>query len=123
MENIDTPLSEEVAKQASKKITNLKSKIDEDKDLQNSILRDYTNDARIANKFIKKICIALLVLCFFLVGGLIGTSIYNQHLINKANKEHNQQMLDFITCTDFETTMEIITDNEAVNHGNLTLDK
>ena len=80
------------------------------------VLRDTIDDYR-ADARRKMIAMCLLIVLS--ISAITGMSIYNSYLLNKQAEKHQQEMLNFLGEYDFETTMEIITDNASANSGSI----
>lgn len=138
MKNIDVKLSEEVAKEASKKINCAKKELEENKDSFNLFLRETVNDSREHVAFLKKIVkillISFIIFAVVAVGGLIAMGIYNQHLIKNMAYDNSQKMkqmaddnaqkiMDFMNQFDFYSEVEILNELSDYNQNNLNITK
>jgi len=138
MRNIDVKLSEEVAKEASKKINNAKKELEENKDSFNLFLKETIGDSRSHVSFLKKIVrillISFIVFAVVAVGGLIAMGVYNQHLIKSMSDDNAQKMkqmaddnaqkmMDFLNQFDFYSEVEIMNELSDYNQNNLNISK
>lgn len=123
MKDIDIELSEKVAEEASKQMTQLKKDIDENKSAHISLLEDILSDNKEQRKFLKSICVALLVVVFLIALGSFAASVYNQKLLRDMSTESEQKIFDFISNADFNSSVEMTTDNNSENNGSISVRK
>ena len=102
MKDVDVPLSEEVAKQASKEINELKRNLDSNKDAHISLLNDVLGDMRDQRKFLKTISIFLCVLCFILVVGISILGVWNQIILKRIAENNVNTFVDFVSSLDIK---------------------
>lgn len=102
MKDVDVPLSEEVAKQASKEINELKRNLDSNKDAYISLLQDVLGDMRDQRKFLKTILIFLCVLCFILVVGISILGVWNQIILKRIAENNVNTFVDFVSSLDIK---------------------
>ena len=123
MDNIDIEISEKVAEEAGKQINLLKKEIESDKNAHISLLEDVLSDVKEQRKFLKFISISLFILLFAVIIGSFILSLVNQKLLKDCTVQNTEKMLDFISTTDFNSNVEMITDNNSENNGNLSVTK
>ena len=123
MNNIDIEISEKVAEEAGKQMQQLKREIESNKTAHISLLEDILSDVKEQRKFLKSISVSLFVLLFIVIAGSFGLSIYNQKLLKDCTVQNTEKMLDFISTTDFNSNVEMITDNNSENNGDLSITK
>ena len=121
MKNFDIEISEKVAEEAGKQMNQLKKEIESNKDIKLSILQDAIQDIREQRKFLKSICTLLIILLFIIVSGSFMLGIYNQKLLKDCTIQNAEKIFDFISTTDFNSSVEMATDNNSENNGNLSL--
>jgi len=114
MKSLDIEISEKVAKEASKQMTQLRKEIENNKDVHILLLKDTLSDMRSERKFIKGLSMFLCSFIILLIIGIIGIGIYGQRTLKNAFN-------DFINSTELSTSVEMCTDNNSVNYGNLTV--
>lgn len=131
MTNIDVELSQEVAKEASKKINTAKKELEENKDSYNLFLRETVADLR---KNLKKVLIGYIVTVFVFIIAMAVVGIYSEHLVkNMADKnahqikemvdDNAQKMSDFMNQFDFYSEVEIMNELSDYNQNNLNITK
>lgn len=113
MKNLDIEISEKVAEEASKQMNQLKKEIEQDKVAHISLLEDILLDVKEQRKFLKSVSISLFVLLFIVIAGSFGLSLYNQKLLKDCSVENTEKIFDFISCTDFNSSVEMTTDNNS----------
>lgn len=123
MKNLDIEISEKVAEEASKQMQQLKKEIDLDKNAHISLLEDILSDVKEQRKFLKSIVISLFILLFIVISGSFGLSLVNQKLLKDCTIENTEKIFDFISTTDFNSSVEMITDNNSENNGSLSISK
>lgn len=123
MDDIDIEISEKVAEEAGKQINLLRKEIEQDKNAHISLLEDILSDIKEQRKFLKSIAISLFILLFMVIVGSFGLSLYNQKLLKECSIENAEKIFDFISTTDFNSNVEMITDNNSENNGNLSITK
>ena len=123
MKNFDIEISEKVAEEAGKQMNQLKKEIESNKDIKLSILQDAIQDIREQRKFLKSICTLLIILLFIIVSGSFMLGIYNQKLLKDCTIQNAEKIFDFISTTDFNSSVEMATDNNSENNGNLSIIK
>ncbi len=123
MKNLDIEISEKVAEEAGKQILQLKKEIEQDKNAHISLLEDILSDAKEQRKILKSICISLFIILFMVIIGSFGLSLYNQKILKDCTVENTEKIFEFISTTDFNSSVEMITDNDSENNGNLSITK
>lgn len=123
MDNIDIEISEKVAEEAGKQIQQLKREIESNKTAHISLLEDILSDVKEQRKFLKFISISLFILLLVVIIGSFGLSLVNQKFLKDCTVQNTEKMLDFISTTDFNSNVEMITDNNSENNGNLSITK
>jgi hypothetical protein len=123
MNNIDIEISEKVAEEAGKQMQQLKREIESNKTAHISLLEDILSDVKEQRKFLKFISISLFILLLVVIIGSFGLSLVNQKFLKDCTVQNTEKMLDFISNTDFNSNVEMITDNNSENNGNLSITK
>ena len=123
MNNIDIEISEKVAEEAGKQMQQLKREIESNKTAHISLLEDILSDVKEQRKFLKLISISLFILLLVVIIGSFGLSLVNQKFLKDCTVQNTEKMLDFISTTDFNSNVEMITDNNSENNGNLSITK
>ena len=123
MNNIDIEISEKVAEEAGKQMQQLKREIESNKTAHISLLEDILSDVNEQRKFLKFISISLFILLLVVIIGSFGLSLVNQKFLKDCTVQNTEKMLDFISNTDFNSNVEMITDNNSENNGNLSITK
>lgn len=123
MNNLDIEISEKVAEEAGKQMQQLKREIESNKTAHISLLEDILSDVKEQRKFLKFISISLFILLLVVIIGSFGLSLVNQKFLKDCTVQNTEKMLDFISTTDFNSNVEMITDNNSENNGNLSITK
>ena len=123
MDNIDIEISEKVAEEAGKQMQQLKREIESNKTAHISLLEDILSDVKEQRKFLKFISISLFILLLVVIIGSFGLSLVNQKFLKDCTVQNTEKMLDFISTTDFNPNVEMITDNNSENNSNLSITK
>ena len=123
MKNLDIEISEKVAEEAGKQMNQLKKEIESNKDVKLSILQDAIQDIREQRKFLKSICLLLIILLFIIVLGSFMLGMYNQKLLKDCTIQNTEKIFEFVSNTDFNFNAEMNTDNDSENNGNMTISK
>ena len=123
MDNIDIEISEKVAEEAGKQMQQLKREIESNKTAHISLLEDILSDVKEQRKFLKFISISLFILLLVVIIGSFGLSLVNQKFLKDCTVQNTEKMLDFISTTDFNSNVEVITDSNSENNGNLSITK
>ena len=123
MNNFDIEISEKVAEEAGKQMQQLKREIESNKTAHISLLEDILSDVKEQRKFLKFISISLFILLLVVIIGSFGLSLVNQKFLKDCTVQNTEKMLDFISTTDFNSNVEMITDNNSENNGNLSITK
>lgn len=123
MNNIDIEISEKVAEEAGKQMQQLKREIESNKTAHISLLEDILSDVKEQRKFLKFISISLFILLLVVIIGSFGLSLVNQKFLKDCTVQNTEKMLDFISNTDFNSSVEMTTDNNSENNGNLSITK
>ena len=123
MNNIDIEISEKVAEEAGKQMQQLKREIESNKTAHISLLEDILSDVKEQRKFLKFISISLFILLLVVIIGSFGLSLVNQKFLKDCTVQNTEKMLDFISTTNFNSNVEMITDNNSENNGNLSITK
>ena len=123
MNNIDIEISEKVAEEAGKQMQQLKREIESNKTAHISLLEDILSDVKEQRKFLKFISISLFILLLVVIIGSFGLSLVNQKFLKDCTVQNTEKMLDFISTTDFNSSVEMTTDNNSENNGNLSITK
>ena len=89
--------------------------------IDEKILYDYTRDAHFENRMSKLLLLAMTLVLALMVVGTVIICISNQRSMEKL-AEHNAEMIvDFLSQYDFETTVDVTTDNNMFSAGNVTV--
>lgn len=123
MNSIDIEISEKVAEEAGKQMQQLKREIESNKTAHISLLEDILSDVKEQRKFLKLISISLFILLLVVIIGSFGLSLVNQKFLKDCTVQNTEKMLDFISTTDFNSNVEMITDDNSKNNGNLSITK
>lgn len=123
MDNIDIEISEKVAEEAGKQMQQLKREIESNKTAHISLLEDILSDVKEQRKFLKFISISLFILLLVVIIGSFGLSLVNQKFLKDCTVQNTEKMLDFISTTDFNSNVEMITDNNSENNSSLSITK
>ena len=118
--DLDFEISEKVAAEAGRQMTQLKKDIESDKNAHISLLEDILSDNKEQRKFLKSICVALLAIVFVVIIGSFGAGVYNQKLLKNMSTENTEKIFEFISNTDFNSSVEMNTDNNS-NAENITI--
>lgn len=121
MNNIDIEISEKVAEEAGRQMSQLKKEIDSDKNAHISLLEDILADVKEQRKFLKSILVSMIVVVIIVILGSFALSLWNQKLLRDASIENSQKIFDFISNTDFDSSVEMSTDNNSQNYGSLSI--
>lgn len=121
--DIDMPLSEHVAKEASQKINKLNNELEDNKDSFILFLKEVVGDSRDHVKFLRKIIIGLFIALCLSIAGLIGLSVYHQHATSKQAKENTKQIMDFFNEFDFYSEIELMNEESDFNYNNVSVTK
>lgn len=113
MSNVDIEISKKVAEEASRQMTDLKKQIESDKNAHISLLEDILSDVKEQRKFLKFISISLFVTLFVVIIGSFGLSLYNQKLLKDCTIDNTEKIFDFISNTEFTSSVEMKTDNNS----------
>lgn len=111
--SIDIEISEKIAEEAGKQMNLLKKEIESDKNAHISLLEDILSDAKEQRKFLKSICVSLFIILFMVIAGSFGLSLYNQKILKDCTVENTEKIFEFISNTDFNSSVEMTTDNNS----------
>ena len=123
MGDVGIEVSEKGAEGAGKQMQQLKREIESNKTAHISLLEDILSDVKEQRKFLKFISISLFILLLVVIIGSFGLSLVNQKFLKDCTVQNTEKMLDFISTTDFNSNVEMITDNNSENNGNLSITK
>lgn len=121
--SLDIEISEKVAQEASRQMQQLKKEIEQDKNAHISLLEDVLSDVKEQRKFLKSISISLFILLFIVIAGSFGLSLYNQKILKDCTVENTEKIFEFISTTEFDSSIEMQTDNDSTNYGSITVQK
>ena len=121
--SLDIEISEKIAEEASRQMQQSKKEIEQDKNAHISLLEDILSDVKEQRKFLKSISISLFILLFIVIAGSFGLSLYNQKLLKECSVENTEKIFDFISNTEFESSVQMQTDNDSTNYGSITVQK
>lgn len=113
MRDIDIEISRKVAEEASRQMNDLKKEMESDKNAHISLLEDILSDVKEQRRFLKSISISLFILLFIVIAGSFGLSLYNQKLLADASAQNAEKIFDFISTTDFNSSVEMTTDGDS----------
>lgn len=113
MKDIDIEISKKVAEEASRQMNDLKKEMDTNKNAHISLLEDILSDVKEQRCFLKSISISLFILLFIVIVGSFGLSLYNQKLLADASAQNAEKIFDFISTTDFNSSVEMTTDGDS----------
>jgi hypothetical protein len=123
MKNLDIEISEKVAEEAGKRMNQLKKEIEGNKNAHISLLEDILSDVKEQRKFLKSISVSLFILLFIVVAGSFMLGMFNQKLLKDCTIQNTEKIFEFISNTDFNSSVEMTTDNNSENNGNLSIIK
>ena len=121
--SLDIEISEKIAEEASRQMQQLKKEIEQDKNAHISLLEDVLSDVKEQRKFLKSISISLFILLFIVIAGSFGLSLYNQKILKDCTVENTEKIFEFISTTEFESSVQMQTDNDSTNYGSITVHK
>lgn len=121
--SLDIEISEKIAEEASRQMQQLKKEIEQDKNAHISLLEDVLSDVKEQRKFLKSISISLFILLFIVIAGSFGLSLYNQKILKDCTVENTEKIFEFISTTEFESSVQMQTDNDSTNYGSITVQK
>lgn len=84
-----------------------------DKEVYTSLLEDMLDDFREQRRFLKTVLASMIAVVFLVLTGAFALSIYNQTLLKNSAAETTQRIFDFITGAEFNTSIEMNTDNNS----------
>ena len=113
MNNVDIEISKKIAEESSRQMTDLKKQIESDKNAHISLLEDILSDVKEQRKFLKFISISLFITLFVVIIGSFGLSLYNQKLLKDCTIDNTEKIFDFISNTEFTSSVEMKTDNSS----------
>ena len=123
MRNLDIQISEKIAEEASKQISEIKKELEDDKNAHIQLLGDTIKDCHNERKFIKNIAIILCILISMSVIGSFILGMYNQRLLKEMSNDNTNKMLEFLSNYSFNASANIDVDNESNNAGNISIEK
>lgn len=123
MKNLDIEISEKVAEEAGKQMNQLKKEIEGNKNAHISLLEDILSDVKEQRKFLKSISVSLFILLFIVVAGSFMLGMFNQKLLKDCTIQNTEKIFEFISNTDFNSSVEMTTDNNSENNDNLSIIK
>lgn len=95
----------------------------EDKKVDDKILYDYTRDAHFENRMSKLIILVLAFVIALMVVGTVIICLSNQRAMERLAKHNSELLMDFMSQYDFETTIDVTTDRNMFNAGNVTIQR
>lgn len=113
MKDLDIEISRKVAEEAGRQMNDLKKEMENDKNAHISLLEDILSDVKEQRRFLKSISISLFILLFIVIAGSFGLSLYNQKLLSDASAQNAEKIFDFISTTDFNSSVEMTTDGDS----------
>lgn len=120
MNNLDIEISEKVAQEASKQMNQLKKELESDKNAHISLLEDILGDFKEQRNFLKSFISFLFIVVFVSIASSFFLSLYNQKLLKDSSIKNTEKIFDFISNTDFNSSVEMTTDNNS-NAENITI--
>ncbi len=132
--DMDIPISEQVAKEASEKVCTIKHELEDNKDSYIAFMKDVLMDSREHSRFLKKVVIIAFVVLAFAIAGVFGLTVYNQRAMkamadeNARNltdmaKQTTEEFVDFLTNADMCSEYEMIVKDESFNLGDMNVTK
>lgn len=93
----------------------------EDKKIDDNILYDYTRDAHFENRMSKMIIIVMAFVIALMVVGTVIICLSNQRAMERMAEHNSELIIDFMSQYDFETTIDVTTDRNMFNAGNVQI--
>ena len=95
----------------------------EDKKIDEHILYDYTRDAHYENRMSKLIILVMAFVIALMVVGTVIICLSNQRSMERLAEHNSELIMDFMSQYDFETTIDVTTDRNLFNAGNVTIQR
>lgn len=130
--DMDIPISEQVAKEASEKVCTIKHELEDNKDSYIAFMKDVLTDSREHSRFLKKVVIIAFVVLGLTIAGVFGLTVYNQRAMkamadeNARNltdmaKQTTEEFMNFLTDVDLCSEYEMIVKDESFNLGDMNV--
>ena len=113
MKDLDIEISRKVAEEAGRQMNDLKKEMETDKNAHIALLEDVLSDVKEQRRFLKSISVSLFILLFIVIAGSFGLSLYNQKLLADASAQNTEKIFEFISTTDFNSSVEMTTDGDS----------
>lgn len=132
--DMDIPISEHVAKEASERVCTIKHELEDNKDSYIAFMKDVLTDSREHSRFLKKVVIIAFIVLGLTIAGVFGLTVYNQRAMkamadeNAKNltemaKQTTEEFISFIDGTDFYSEYEMSVENHSLNLGDMNVTK
>ena len=95
----------------------------DDKNVKNEILEEYTHDVRTYMDTLKSIVIALCIVLFLMVGGLVAITVHHQNKLAETAKYSADKMVELMSKYDWEVDYEITSTDNMYWSGNVTIEQ
>ena len=87
------------------------------------IMADYTRDTRYENRISKLIILVMAFVLALMVVGTVIICISNQRAMEKLAEHNSELIMNFMSQYDFETTIDVTTDHNYFNAGNVKIER
>ena len=87
------------------------------------IMADYTRDTRYENRMSKLIILVMAFVMALMVLGTVIICISNQRAMEKLAEHNSNLIVEFMSQYDFETTIDVQTDHNLLNAGNVRIER
>ena len=87
------------------------------------IMADYTRDTRYENRISKLIILVMAFVLALMVVGTVIICISNQRSMEKLAEHNSELIMNFMSQYDFETTIDVTTDHNYFNAGNVKIER
>lgn len=95
----------------------------ENNNSERSLIGDIFKDMKHQRKASNIIMLIQSLIIIGLIVSLVFVSLKGQKLLKEAVEDTNNKYIDLLTNTEFTTEYVIETDNNALNNGNITVNK
>ena len=95
----------------------------EENKVDDRILHDYTRDVHYENRMSKLIILVMAFVMAIMVVGTVIICISNQRAMEKLAEHNSELIIEFMSEYDFETTIDVTTDRNLFNAGNVTIQR
>ena len=90
---------------------------------ERSLISDIFKDMKHQRKASNIIIVVQSLIIIGLIASLVFVSLKGQRLLKEAVEDTNNRYIKLLTETEFTTEYVIETDNDALNNGNITVNK